>query len=289
MSESLKFSKDGQFSSHEEHELGRLQHIVDFTFTQLYLMIHNRNPIEDYIKYQQYTSDDGALGPLAARLAEIGKPIQIGERVPFVIVNYPGEETRKSYQKKADKYRHFEAIGENDTIDIESYLKDLEKPINNLICARYQNSKIYEQFFEKKQVLKKIIAILSKRGLIPEVANEVKIASKKFKSNGDLDEYILASVLHNMKDPAVVNTLPIGKSYTDLMRFRDSMEYKEVNRSGKASLTRALKSTVSRGLTLALAIPTLISNIVLARDLGILDDYTRIMMSDAAFLALKSM
>lgn len=268
MSESL-FS---EIEDPMQREIKRLEHIIDTVFQEMYKIKYLKYPLSDYVSYEGYNSENGKLSTLAARMSEIGKPIQIGERVAYVVVTYPGKTTRS---KKAESYRCIDSIGEDERIDVQHYIKAMIKPIDGLIRARYQGngSNIYNNFFDAKKVVAHILSEITKRG-------DVDINLRDQTSNG-LNNFMIRHIKHNMENGKIPRIVSLPDSFTQLMEDRETEKYQARDRQEKAAITRQItnikKST--GGLILAINRPTIIENILYADDIAMLDAYAGIMMS----------
>lgn len=258
----------------EDEEKERLQRVIDECFREVYLLVHDRNELKDYIAYESYNGANGRLGPLGINMAKAGKPIQPGERVGYLVVKFPGSDKLAA----AEKYRLIDAIGKGERVDVDYYLDRITNPVDRLVNARYHNTEIYKSWFQKRDAAKKIIRILKQRKIL------------RFPIETRPDEELLTYIIDRDAPASTVSEgLRAITSFTELISYRETDEYKEgVDRGTKAALTKRIGIALETGLTLALPTPTIIENITQAHSLGLLDQYAQIMMSPAAFKSLQS-
>lgn len=280
MSEDLAKIGIVEVKDKEDEGLQRLQYIVDLTFKQLYLLIHNKNKLEDYIVYEAYNGEDKKLGPLGVNMAAIGKPIQVGERVGYLVVDFNGA---KKLKKKADKYRLIDGIGKGERVDIAHYLTSMMTPIDKVLTARYQSRSsrgpnIFLRWFEGKHVKDRVLRMLLRKELINK------------KSKLPIDQYIMQRLIRNMEAKGGVPDQISGiKDYSSFVAYRATDDYADnVDKKVKSALTRHQKTVIATGLPLALPTANLVENIALAYRLGVLDDFARIMMSPTAYKDLRA-
>lgn len=260
--------------SHEEREAARLQAVVDNVFGTVINTLNRKYPISDFVIHEAYNKESktSPMGVFASNMAKLGKPIQIGERVGYVIVNYPGE---KRDAKKGTKMRLVESIGKNERIDVNYYIDKMITPIDALLRARYKNSKEYSDFIDNNRVLKKFSRILVKRNFLK-------------KSPKDSPEAMFMSLLKaKFAESKNASAIKLPKRYVQLMEFRESEEYKEnVEKGVKSSLSRIINKINDTGIPLLMKLPDFINNMVTADNLGVLDKYAKIMCSKKKYREL---
>ncbi len=255
----------------EEKEDCRLYDIIDLVFTTIINTVNRKYPISDYVVYEAFNkeSKSSPMGVFASNMTKQGKPIQLGERVPYVIVNYPGQ---KRDAKKGTKMRLIDSIGKNERLDIEYYIDKMITPIDALLRARYKNSPEFNNFMDRKRVISKMARILTKKNYIDGIVHDspertfMRMLKEKISKSANAD---------NIKFP---------KKYKDLIEFRESQDYKDnVERGVKCSLSRAIKGINNLGLPLMMNLPDFVNNIIIADNINILQKYAKIMMSKAAY------
>lgn len=262
-----------------EIQEGRLQKTIDLIFQQSYLVLRNKNPIEDYQIYEAYNGENGKLGPLGVNMAELGKPIQVGERVAYIVVKDTRPKTKEK-KKKADNYRLLDAIQPGERLDTDNYIKGLMTPIDNLVRSHYCNtgSEIFKRWFTKKNAERRTIKLLKKKGLIDGAG----LANINIRMMNIIKENLIGAEVVLPKQISSINT------YSDLIAYKGKDDYMtEIDKSIKSKLTNQIKAVSKTGLPLTLPDPSIINHIILANSLGILDDYAKIMMSEKAFGELK--
>lgn len=74
--------------------------------------------------------------------------------------------------------------------------------------------------------------------------------------------------------------------YSDFNTYRESSEYESLDSKIKTALTRATNNVNKTGLQLLLPTPHIVSNVLLAYNMGLFEQYAKIMMSSEAYKAL---
>ncbi len=247
---------------------------MDNIFTTIHKMFHYKVPIEDYMVYQGYNteSDTTPMGVFAREMAAIGKPIQVGERVPFVYVNYPGESKKSALGLKL---RFPDNINANERIDVYKYINLFKNAVDLLMCARFTRSIEYQKFMERisKNIYKHLDGKIFKELTGNSISN---IYISKIK-----EDLARTSTTNNdgSKYTHIIDNLPLDP--LDIQHFRSTL-----TSADKTRLTRAVNNVAKTGFKLLLNEPNIISNILYAEKIGILKEYTRAMVSDRVYKEL---
>lgn len=253
----------------------RILTAIDTIFTTIHQMLGHKIPIEDYIIYQGYNteSDSTPMGVFSRQMANIGKPIQVGERVPFVYVNYPGESTDDALGLKM---RSPDSLGPNERIDVHKYILLCMNAVDLLVCARFKGSAEYGTYMEE---------------IIPKMTKHLDSSVYKgVVDTNTVSKLYLQNIKENLSKPNkddklgirhqhIIDKLPTNAN--DLKSYHKTLASKD-----KSSLTRAMTVLSKSGIPLILNNPTIISNILLAESLGKLEEYTWAIVSKECYRAL---
>lgn len=253
-----------------EHQ--RLQEVIDVTYEMVIKTLFLQFPKEDYLIYQGYHKEGGtgAMPKLVTRMALKGRPIPLGDRVGYVYVRSPYMNSKTTV---GDKMRLLGDFDEGEEIDTTYYVRLMATSIDALIKARYINGDIYSDFLKRKKVVDTVTKALNKRGT---AINMPSASLERAYMDAVKSTYIKGKAGKQHPD-----MLP--NDYDELISFRHSEEYENIERNVKTALTLSINKANKMGYPLVMSIPHIINNILLAEDLGILQAYTECMVSPSVY------
>lgn len=252
----------------DEREKLRLQQVIDTVFQYTINTLGKKFPIEDYVIYEAYNTESTttAMSTLVNRMAEAGKPILLGERVPFVYVKWPGIASNTS---KGAQMRLLDDVVLPEELNVELYVERTIASIDALVSARYAKDTLMERFMNSKNITKFITPILERKTNI------------KYSTKEDILKDYYDSIHGKIAKSKNVSLLPVAipETMEDLMTIKHSEEYDSYPGKVKTMITGAINRTNKIGYPLLLPNPTFVTNILLADKLGILREYTKCIVS----------
>lgn len=254
------------------------QKCVDAIFETAHDIINNKLTLDDFVIYKGLKSknlykkgDSAPMRVFAENMKKFGKTLKDGERVGYVVVNPPGENSKTKGSEKmylVEVYK--EQIKYGARIDVTYYLEALENAIDGKLVAAFGRSGFTKERYNKPEIIR-------------EIAERVKRTSLK-DSIGDyhtIERGLLEEVRNTFKEKQFKQTVP--DSFDALALFKEGLETKSPEKRALGSLLGVLRRT---GLPLLLPSNTIMNNIITAHHCGLLHPYTKIMASPELYRKL---
>lgn len=251
----------------EERELLRLQQVIDAIFIGIVETLYFKYPISDYYISEAYNTDNRKtkMGQLAMRMATLGKPMNLGERVYYTYVKWPGMKKVKI----GEKMRLYDDIHCPETIDTECYVERMATPINGFMKARYNNTDIYKNFLKNRDV----VSIMSELILDEEFANS--LPNRRVE-----DIYICTIKQLCSKNPRLKD---LQFDFDEVVNIKESVMYLNLTKADKTSISKTINTINNIGFPILIDVPNIVTNILLADKLGVLEQYTKCMTSKSVY------
>ena len=262
----------------ETIEAAKLRDLCDTVFTTLYRAFMNIYPDESYQIYENYTREgvESKVGELARRQSARGKPIEVGDRIGLVFVNFIGEGKETLVKHKT---RLLTDLDDGDRIDTIYYIKQAETPFDNIMTTRYNDSPEFSTFWQP--VAQKLVRLLGV---------DVVIGPNETPKEAFMRHFVQKCSTSKNADQL---TPFLNLSFDELMRLRNSNSYETTYSSKvRSRVTSTINKLLKAGWTIALDTPNLVGKFLLAvsnNDPTIVNEFFKIVLSREAYANLANL
>jgi DNA polymerase elongation subunit (family B) len=239
--------------SSEEREVCRLQEIIDTIACTVYNVYNSKYTIDDFCIYEAYNKESTttAMSKLVNRMALKGKPILLGERVPYVIVNSP---LLKKSCAMGLRMRIPDDIGSLETIYEDYYVQKISTALDPVLYSTYSAGSLFHTLLSSKN----FTPLISKLGL-------------KIDDNSLMVPQYYEMIRLNVNREYRKYLKP---TYDELVRYRSSQGYTtEVPSKAKTNITSSINKVNKVGYSLITTFTNIVENMTIAYKLGVLYEY----------------
>jgi DNA polymerase I len=261
-------------SKHPDPELACLEDNMDDLIGTLYKVYMQKYPATDYLVYESYTAEgvESNVGVLGRRQAELGRPLNVGERIGYVFVRFLKE---NSSTKVREKVRILDDFDEGDVLDTLRYVERMQTPYDTTMNTRYSGTAVFSRFWQER--LKKMLPIIN-IDLIKQNPNVSPSA-------------LFCRELSSRLTKLGYNTFPVPSNYNELIALRESADYSSrFNQSTRTQVTKIMnKMLFEGGWALALDTPNIVEKFLVAVNKDVLYTFVEALMTPKAYSEIKNM
>lgn len=269
----------------------RAQRIVDAVHVNIHAMLSKSLPVKEYSMATNYVSDcNSDVSKFASMSALRGKPLQKGEWFSFVIVKVPGA---PESLPKANRMRFVDEVSIQEPIDHLWYVKYLAKSIDMLLAKVYNTREEYEveEVNENGEVVKTTILATGMQRFLIERGTPRIMA--ELLGTGVSSEAAYLERIEEMVNTKGMQVKGSAKPKERVDLPRSMVEYydyrSDLHKNDKSRITTAITALNKTGGALAVPSTNLVTNILTAYSLGMLDQYTEASVSPEALIQIRGL